>query len=126
MNTQKLVLIFFTVAIFLFVNTGFSQNTKEKKIENEKINLNLSSQDISFDNYEAKIMDLYINKNNDSYSAFNCIRECANCKHTACPMYKIAHPSSENQIKREPFNLEKKLSYNETQGELQLALMNFN
>jgi len=121
MNTQKAILIFFTVAMFMFVNTGFSQNSQNKKMLVKVENSNFSKQDVVFDNFESKTMDLYINKNNDSYSAFNCCKE----KRQDAQILQKYSLISEKQAISLPFNIERKMSYDETQYELQAALMTF-
>jgi hypothetical protein len=121
MRTQNFVLLLLSIAMFLLVNTGFSQNTQREKSQSEVQDKSFSEQTIEIDNYQTKTMDLYINKNNDSYSAFFCNKECASCKQTTCPMYN----QGKCKMSGVPFNLDLKLSYKEVQDELQATLIIF-
>jgi len=108
--------------MLLLVNTGFSQNTQGENTQCEVQDKSFPEQTIEFDNYQTKTMDLYINKNNDSYYALFCNKECASCKQTTCPMYN----QGKCKMSEVPFNLDLKLSYDEVQDELQATLIIFN
>ncbi len=127
MRVQNSILLLLSIAMSLLVNTGFSQNTQGEKSQCEVQEKSFLEQTIEFDNYQTKTMDLYINKNNDSYSALFCNKEYENCKQTTCPMYNQGNcKMSETENVFVPFNLDLKLSYDEVQDELQATLIVFN
>jgi len=63
---------------------------------------------------ESYVMELFLNKNNDSYTKKHCSHNCLSCKQTACPMRKKLSQSSITA-----FDTDKKASINEVEEELQ-------
>ncbi len=112
---KKLIIIsiLLHIAFCFSAQSVFAQSESNEQSKTTKAETTTNT-NASENNNESYVMDLFLNKNNDSYIKMHCSHNCLSCKQTACPMRKKFKQSSITA-----FNTDKKVSVEEAEEELQ-------